>query len=149
MNRWLLCSIDCVCCSCRWESVGSPHKLAWFWLQVLEKWTEEQVQYCMKTKELLFHVIWLTQNFTHPKQIIFTVFYSLKHHQCDVLSYICFHSWFQVSRSVRRELEFMLLLEELGSEGIPEGTLKVSIFIFLIREKKGYYCMIACLQSKL
>lgn len=28
---------------CRWESVGSPHKLAWYWLQVLEKWTEEQV----------------------------------------------------------------------------------------------------------
>lgn len=27
----------------RWESVGSPHRLAWFWLQVLEKWTEEKV----------------------------------------------------------------------------------------------------------
>uniref|UniRef100_A0A3B3CS37 Zinc finger FYVE domain-containing protein 26 n=1 Tax=Oryzias melastigma TaxID=30732 RepID=A0A3B3CS37_ORYME len=25
-----------------WESVGSPHRLAWFWLQVLEKWTEEK-----------------------------------------------------------------------------------------------------------
>uniref|UniRef100_A0A3B4V2U8 Zinc finger FYVE domain-containing protein 26 n=1 Tax=Seriola dumerili TaxID=41447 RepID=A0A3B4V2U8_SERDU len=39
-----------------WESVGSPHKLAWFWLQVLEKWTEEQehtlqhtfIQYLMR-----------------------------------------------------------------------------------------------------
>ncbi|KAM7376287.1 hypothetical protein PAMP_006030 [Pampus punctatissimus] len=55
----------------KWESVGSPHKLAWFWLQVLEKWTEEQVS---------------------PK--------------------------------VRKELEFLLHLEELGSEGIPETVLK-------------------------
>ncbi|XP_038584174.1 zinc finger FYVE domain-containing protein 26 isoform X2 [Micropterus salmoides] len=55
----------------KWESVGSPHKLAWFWLQVLEKWTEEQVP-----------------------------------------------------PNIRRELEFLLLLEELGSEGIPETVLK-------------------------
>ncbi|XP_044230886.1 zinc finger FYVE domain-containing protein 26 [Thunnus albacares] len=55
----------------KWESVGSPHKLAWFWLQVLEKWTEEQV-----------------------------------------------------SPNIRRELEFLLLLEELGSEGIAETALK-------------------------
>ncbi|KAI9537731.1 hypothetical protein NQZ68_022393 [Dissostichus eleginoides] len=55
----------------KWESVGSPHKLAWFWLQVLEKWTDEQVP-----------------------------------------------------PDVRRELEFLLLLEELGSENIPETVLK-------------------------
>ncbi|XP_068194782.1 zinc finger FYVE domain-containing protein 26 isoform X2 [Antennarius striatus] len=55
----------------KWESVGSPHKLAWFWLEVLEKWTDEQV----------------------PPHI-------------------------------RRELEFLLLLEELGSEGIPDTDLK-------------------------
>ncbi|KAM9355627.1 LOW QUALITY PROTEIN: zinc finger FYVE domain-containing protein 26 [Pholidichthys leucotaenia] len=55
----------------KWESVGSPHKLAWFWLQVLEKWTAEQVP-----------------------------------------------------PNTRRELEFLLLLEELGSEGISETTLK-------------------------
>ncbi|XP_041668136.1 zinc finger FYVE domain-containing protein 26 isoform X2 [Cheilinus undulatus] len=55
----------------KWESVGSPHRLAWFWLQVLEKWTEEKVP-----------------------------------------------------SNTRRELEFLLLLEELGSEGIPETTLK-------------------------
>ncbi|KAM3871059.1 zinc finger FYVE domain-containing protein 26 [Diretmus argenteus] len=55
----------------KWESVGSPHKLAWFWLQVLEKWTKEQV-----------------------------------------------------SPAVRRELEFLLLLEELGKEDIPETLLK-------------------------
>lgn len=24
--------------------MGSPHKLAWYWLQVLEKWTEERVK---------------------------------------------------------------------------------------------------------
>uniref|UniRef100_A0A4W5RLT5 Uncharacterized protein n=1 Tax=Hucho hucho TaxID=62062 RepID=A0A4W5RLT5_9TELE len=48
-----------------------PHKLAWLWLQVLEKWTKEEV-----------------------------------------------------SVSVRRELEFLLLLEELGDE-VPETTLKV------------------------
>ncbi|XP_074548541.1 zinc finger FYVE domain-containing protein 26 [Halichoeres trimaculatus] len=57
--------------SLKWESVGSPHKLAWFWLQVLEKWTEEKVP-----------------------------------------------------PNTRRELEFLLLLEELGSDGIPETTLK-------------------------
>ncbi|XP_071354919.1 zinc finger FYVE domain-containing protein 26 isoform X2 [Trachinotus anak] len=55
----------------KWESVGSPHKLAWFWLQVLEKWTEEKI-----------------------------------------------------SPNIRRELEFLLLLEELGSEGITETVLK-------------------------
>ncbi|XP_034015732.1 zinc finger FYVE domain-containing protein 26 [Thalassophryne amazonica] len=55
----------------KWESVGSPHILAWFWLQVLEKWTEEQVS---------------------PK--------------------------------VKTELEFLLLLEELVSEGIPEASVK-------------------------
>ncbi|XP_040916541.1 zinc finger FYVE domain-containing protein 26 isoform X2 [Toxotes jaculatrix] len=55
----------------KWESVGSPHKLAWFWLQVLDKWTEEKV-----------------------------------------------------SPSIRRELEFLLLLEELGSEGITETVFK-------------------------
>lgn len=55
----------------KWQSLGSPHKLAWYWLQVLEKWREEQV-----------------------------------------------------STSVRRELEFLLLLEELGSEGIPVTLIK-------------------------
>uniref|UniRef100_A0A667YLE1 Zinc finger FYVE domain-containing protein 26 n=1 Tax=Myripristis murdjan TaxID=586833 RepID=A0A667YLE1_9TELE len=55
----------------QWESVGSPHKLAWFWLQVLEKWSKEQV-----------------------------------------------------SPVVRRELEFLLLLEELGADDIPETALK-------------------------
>ncbi|CAN9501956.1 unnamed protein product [Ophioblennius macclurei] len=55
----------------KWDSVGSPHKLAWFWLQVLEKWTEERI-----------------------------------------------------SPNVRKELEFLLLLEELSSEGISETALK-------------------------
>ncbi|XP_024130107.1 zinc finger FYVE domain-containing protein 26 isoform X3 [Oryzias melastigma] len=57
--------------SLRWESVGSPHRLAWFWLQVLEKWTEEKI----------------------PPQ-------------------------------TRRELEFLLLLEKLSLEGIPETLLQ-------------------------
>ncbi|XP_029982632.1 zinc finger FYVE domain-containing protein 26 isoform X2 [Sphaeramia orbicularis] len=64
-------AIVCHPYSLKWESVGSPHKLAWYWLQVLEKRTEEQV-----------------------------------------------------SPSVRRELEFLLLLEELGSEGIAETFIK-------------------------
>ncbi|XP_030626827.1 zinc finger FYVE domain-containing protein 26 [Chanos chanos] len=46
-----------------WDTVGSPHRLAWYWLQVLERCTDEKV-----------HV------------------------------------------SVKRELEFLLLLEELGDE---------------------------------
>lgn len=29
----------------RWDTAGSPHRLAWLWLQVLEKWTKEQVPY--------------------------------------------------------------------------------------------------------
>ncbi|XP_061825020.1 zinc finger FYVE domain-containing protein 26 isoform X2 [Nerophis lumbriciformis] len=55
----------------KWESVGSPHMLAWFWLQVLEKQTEERVP-----------------------------------------------------SSVKRELEFLLLLEHLWSESIEEPLLK-------------------------
>ncbi|XP_071238607.1 zinc finger FYVE domain-containing protein 26 isoform X3 [Salvelinus alpinus] len=69
-----------------WESVGSPHKLAWLWLQVLEKWTKEEV-----------------------------------------------------SVSVRRELEILLLLEELGDE-VPETTLKELHQAFLTtqsEESKG------------
>ncbi|XP_044023406.1 zinc finger FYVE domain-containing protein 26 isoform X3 [Siniperca chuatsi] len=69
--RDIIKAIVCHPYALKWESVGSPHKLAWFWLQVLEKWTDEQI----------------------PPHI-------------------------------RRELEFLLLLEELGSEGIPETVLK-------------------------
>ncbi|XP_070775958.1 zinc finger FYVE domain-containing protein 26 [Enoplosus armatus] len=69
--RDIIKAIVCHPYTLKWESVGSPHKLAWFWLQVLEEWTEEQV-----------------------------------------------------SPHIRRELEFLLLLEELGSEGIPETVLK-------------------------
>ncbi|XP_036431084.1 zinc finger FYVE domain-containing protein 26 isoform X2 [Colossoma macropomum] len=53
-----------------WETVGSPHRLAWFWLQVLER-----------------------------------------------------HSKDKVSVSVRRELAFLLLLEDLGEE-VPLTVLK-------------------------
>lgn len=28
----------------RWESVGSPHRLAWYWLQILKKLTKIQVR---------------------------------------------------------------------------------------------------------
>ncbi|XP_054470599.1 zinc finger FYVE domain-containing protein 26 isoform X2 [Anoplopoma fimbria] len=69
--RDIIKAIVCHPYNLKWESVGSPHKLAWFWLQVLEKWTEEQVPL-----------------------------------------------------DVRRELEFLLLLEELGSESIPDTVLK-------------------------
>ncbi|KAG2457602.1 ZFY26 protein, partial [Polypterus senegalus] len=54
----------------RWETVGSPHRLAWFWLLVLEKWFPDKVP-----------------------------------------------------EFVKRELEFMLLLEELPS-GTTENVLK-------------------------
>lgn len=37
-----------------------------------------------------------------------------------------FHSHFQVSPENREELEFLLLLEELGSEGITEDVIKVT-----------------------
>ncbi|XP_059209282.1 zinc finger FYVE domain-containing protein 26 [Centropristis striata] len=71
-------AIVCHPYSLKWQTVGSPHKLAWFWLQVLEKWTEEQVP-----------------------------------------------------PNIRRELEFLLLLEELSSEGIAETVLKELQHAFL------------------
>lgn len=64
-------SIICHPYDLKWQSLGSAHKLAWYWLQVLEKWTDEKVPI-----------------------------------------------------TVRRELEFLLLLEELGSEGIPAALIK-------------------------
>uniref|UniRef100_A0A8C7CZW9 Zinc finger FYVE domain-containing protein 26 n=1 Tax=Oncorhynchus kisutch TaxID=8019 RepID=A0A8C7CZW9_ONCKI len=65
-----------------------PHKLAWLWLQVLEKWTKEEVPV-----------------------------------------------------SVRRELEFLLLLEELGDE-VPETTLKVYTSYFLKKSHKVSFKLI-------
>lgn len=64
-------AIVCHPYSLKWESVGSPHKLAWYWLQVLESKTDAQI-----------------------------------------------------SPNIKKELEFLLLLEELGSEGISEAQLK-------------------------
>ncbi|KAB5582167.1 hypothetical protein PHYPO_G00184050 [Pangasianodon hypophthalmus] len=64
-----------------WETVGSPHRLAWFWLQVLEK-----------------------------------------------------HSKDKVSLSVRRELAFLLILEELGEE-VPHSVLKELHQAFLESER--------------
>ncbi|KAG9336768.1 hypothetical protein JZ751_003116 [Albula glossodonta] len=68
-----------------WETVGTPHRLAWFWLQVLERWSPEKV-----------------------------------------------------SASVRNELEFLLLLEELG-EDVSETVLKElhQAFLDTQRERKG------------
>ncbi|CAJ1074767.1 zinc finger FYVE domain-containing protein 26 [Xyrichtys novacula] len=80
--REIIRAIVCQPYSLKWESVGSPHKLAWFWLQVLEKWTEEKVP-----------------------------------------------------PNTRRELEFLLLMEELGSEGIPGSTLKELHQAFLDSQK--------------
>ncbi|KAM4724156.1 zinc finger FYVE domain-containing protein 26 isoform 2-T3 [Anableps anableps] len=83
----------------KWGSVGSPHRLAWFWLQVLEKWTQDQV----------------------PPHI-------------------------------KRELEFLLLLEELGSEGIPEADLKELHQAFLASQSEQKVSLVAvesCLQTLL
>ncbi|XP_034713924.1 zinc finger FYVE domain-containing protein 26 isoform X1 [Etheostoma cragini] len=82
--RDIIKAIVCHPYNLKWESVGSPHKLAWFWLQVLEKWTEEQV----------------------PPDI-------------------------------RRELEFLLLLEELGSEGLPETALKQELHQAFLDTQSG------------
>uniref|UniRef100_H3BXK2 Zinc finger FYVE domain-containing protein 26 n=1 Tax=Tetraodon nigroviridis TaxID=99883 RepID=H3BXK2_TETNG len=70
----LIKAIICHPNSLKWESLGSPHILAWYWLQVLEKWTQEQVK--------------------------------------------------PLGEKDREELEFLLLLEELGSEGITENVIK-------------------------
>ncbi|RVE57573.1 hypothetical protein OJAV_G00217500 [Oryzias javanicus] len=82
--------------SLRWESVGSPHRLAWFWLQVLEKWTEEKI----------------------PPQ-------------------------------TRRELEFLLLLEKLSSEGIPETLLQDLHGAFSASPSCGGASAESCLQTLL
>lgn len=82
--RDIIKAIICHPYSLKWESVGSPHKLAWFWLQVLEKWTNEQV-----------------------------------------------------SPHIRRELEFLLLLEELGSEGISDTKLKELQQTFLCSDEEA------------
>ncbi|XP_047467428.1 zinc finger FYVE domain-containing protein 26 isoform X2 [Mugil cephalus] len=82
--RDIIKAVVCHPYSLKWESVGSPHKLAWFWLQVLEKWTEEEIP-----------------------------------------------------PNIRRELEFLLLLEELGSEGIPETVLKELQQTFLDSQSEG------------
>ncbi|XP_062324940.1 zinc finger FYVE domain-containing protein 26 isoform X2 [Osmerus eperlanus] len=68
-----------------WETMGSPHRLAWLWLQVLETWTKDQV----------------------PVKI-------------------------------RTELEFLLLLEELGDD-VPDATLKElhTAFLDSQSERKG------------
>ncbi|XP_058843286.1 zinc finger FYVE domain-containing protein 26-like isoform X1 [Acipenser ruthenus] len=34
----------------RWDTVGSPHRLAWLWLQVLEKWFQEQIPVFVKSE---------------------------------------------------------------------------------------------------
>ncbi|KAM9842856.1 zinc finger FYVE domain-containing protein 26 [Aulostomus maculatus] len=85
----------------KWESVGSPHKLAWFLLQVLEKWTEEQV-----------------------------------------------------SPNIRLQLEFLLLLEDLGSVGIPETALKELHLAFLVPQaaedaRTSNAAVESCLQTLL
>ncbi|KAM8915638.1 zinc finger FYVE domain-containing protein 26 isoform 3-T6 [Spinachia spinachia] len=85
----------------KWESVGSPHRLAWFWLQVLEKWTDEQVPL-----------------------------------------------------DVRRELEFLLLLEELGSESIADNVLKELHQAFLETQstegsRRTHAAVESCLQTLL
>ncbi|KAM3595590.1 uncharacterized protein V6R79_025751 [Siganus canaliculatus] len=98
--RDIIKAIVCHPYSLKWESVSSPHKLAWFWLQVLEKWTDEQI----------------------PAHI-------------------------------RRELEFLLLLEELGSEGITETVLKELHQAFLsspCEEKASAEAAVeSCLQTLL
>lgn len=85
----------------KWQSVGTPHKLAWFWLQVLEKCTQERV-----------------------------------------------------STVTRRELEFLLLLEELGEEGIQEAALKELHRTFLETQSKPEgpgvsTATAACIESSL
>ncbi|CAL9686821.1 unnamed protein product [Knipowitschia caucasica] len=64
-------SIVCNPYDLKWQPLSSPHKLAWYWLQILEQWSEKTV-----------------------------------------------------SLSVRRELEFVLLLEKLVSEGAQTALIK-------------------------
>ncbi|XP_038158670.1 zinc finger FYVE domain-containing protein 26 isoform X1 [Cyprinodon tularosa] len=97
--REIIKAIICHPYNLKWASVGTPHKLAWFWLQVLEKWTQDQV----------------------PSHI-------------------------------KHELEFLLLLEELGSEGIPETVLKELHQAFLALQSDQRPALAAvesCLQTLL
>ncbi|XP_054913049.1 zinc finger FYVE domain-containing protein 26 isoform X2 [Poeciliopsis prolifica] len=97
--RKIIRAIICHPYGLKWGSAGSPHKLAWFWLQVLERWTQDQV----------------------PPH-------------------------------VKRELEFLLLLEELGSEGIQEADLKELHQAFLASQSEEQASLAAvesCLQTLL
>ncbi|XP_012727742.2 zinc finger FYVE domain-containing protein 26 [Fundulus heteroclitus] len=97
--REIIKAIICNPYSLKWASVGSPHKLAWFWLYVLEKWTEDQV-----------------------------------------------------APHIKRELEFLLLLEELGSQGIPETDLQELHQAFLASQsdqRTSLAVVESCLQTLL
>lgn len=95
--RDIIKAIICHPYSLQWQSLGSPHRLAWFWLQVLETWTEEQVP-----------------------------------------------------PNIRTQLEFLLLLEELGSEGVPEPVLRELQQAFLkAAEGSGAAAVESCLRTLL
>ncbi|KAM8833445.1 zinc finger FYVE domain-containing protein 26 isoform 1-T1 [Synchiropus picturatus] len=85
----------------QWESLGSAHKLAWFWLHLLDKWTDEKL-----------------------------------------------------SPDIRRELEYLLLLEDLESEGISETILKELHKAFLNTAvadaaRTASFAVVSCLQTLL
>ncbi|XP_017271896.1 zinc finger FYVE domain-containing protein 26 isoform X2 [Kryptolebias marmoratus] len=94
--RGIIKAIICHPYSLKWETVGSPHKLAWFWLQVFEKRTKEKI-----------------------------------------------------SPHVKQELEFLLLLEELDSEGIPETVLKELHQAFLVKERPNVAAAESSIQTLL
>ncbi|XP_077586758.1 zinc finger FYVE domain-containing protein 26 [Stigmatopora nigra] len=72
--REIVIAVVCHPYPLKWESVGSPHKLSWFWLRILEQQTDQQLE--------------------------------------------------KISPKVRTELEFLLLLEHLGEEGVQEDVLE-------------------------
>lgn len=141
--------------------MGSPHKLAWYWLQVLEKLTKEQVMlwrikyysslsllYILPLKQHVYSyhpqaVCWYfvfvcvniqnTNLCLNQKDHVKNVLSQRKQYcvvklQCDTIT-VLVYSPLQVPPHIRRELEFLLLLEELGSEGVPETVLKVIIIL--------------------
>ncbi|MBN3313649.1 ZFY26 protein, partial [Atractosteus spatula] len=62
----------------RWETVGSPHCLAWLWLLVLEKWSQEQIPVIARS-ELEFMLLLEELEGTVPKSVLKELYKAFLH----------------------------------------------------------------------
>ncbi|XP_015206656.2 zinc finger FYVE domain-containing protein 26 isoform X1 [Lepisosteus oculatus] len=62
----------------RWETVGSPHRLAWLWLLVLEKWSQERIPVIARS-ELEFLLLLEELEDTVPKSVLKELYKAFLH----------------------------------------------------------------------